>query len=350
VVHVKTKNFRLLGAALTFTLAVGGLAACGSDDSGDSGDSGSSGGLTDVTVMAFPGQSYRLPFLAADQEGFFKNHGISFKFIDQPSNITGTQGMAATKAQVGFLSTTTQVQGAQAGQTYPFFCGGIDVLQTTLIADTDSDLPSTSDGATWQEVLQALKGKKIGIQTPVGSGLQILFAAALEEAGVSSDDVTFVNLGGVPTTVQAALQKGSVDVAQINPPGTQLLQTQGYGKPLIYMADGPDVYKNYFGSGPVLDPAWLKDNPDVAKEFCAAFQEGLAWVQDPANADDAAAILSKDTAIPEDVAKLVVTDTFGDFIPELDNDTMQATFDGYVDLGIAKPDPAPTTDDLVVTP
>ena len=45
-----------------------------------------------------------------------------------------------------------------------------------------------------------------------------------------------------------------------------------------------------------------------------------------------------------------VTDTFGDFIPELDVDAMQTTFDTYVDLGIAKADPAPTTDELVVTP
>ena len=29
---------------------------------------------------------------------------------------------------------------------------------------------------------------------------------------------------------------------------------------------------------------------------------------------------------------------------------MQTTFDGFVDLGIAKPDPKPTTDQLVVHP
>jgi hypothetical protein len=29
---------------------------------------------------------------------------------------------------------------------------------------------------------------------------------------------------------------------------------------------------------------------------------------------------------------------------------MQETFDTYVDLGIAQPDPAPTTDELVVSP
>ena len=87
------------------------------------------------------------------------------------------------------------------------------MLQTTLIADTNSDLRSIDDGSTWQEVLQGLKGKKIGIQTPVGSGLQILFSAALKEAGLSDSDVTYVNLGGTPTTVQAALANGRIDVA-----------------------------------------------------------------------------------------------------------------------------------------
>lgn len=342
-----TRNRRIAGAMLTVTLLAGGLAACGSDDA--EADS-SSDGPVELTLMAYPGQSYRLPLLAADKEGFFEDHGVSLKFVDQPNNLTGTQGMAATKANFGFLSTTTAVQGFQAGQTYPFVCGGIAVLQTTLIADTDSDLPSTDDGASWQEVLQALKGKTIGIQTPVGSGLQILFSAALEEAGLSEDDVTLVNLGGTPTTVQAALQKGSVDVAQINPPGTQLLETQGYGKPLIYMPEGPEIYANNWGSGLVVDPAWFEDNKETVGDFCEAYQEGLAWVQDEGNADAAASLLAADSGVPEDAAKLVVTDTFGDFVGEMDEDAMQATFDQFVDLGIAQPDPAPTTEDLVVQP
>lgn len=342
---MKTRNWRLAGAMMTMILAAGGLTACGSGST--SSASNTSGGLSDVTVMAFPGQSYRLPFLVADQEGFFKNHGISFKFVDQPNNLTGTQGMAATKAQVGVLSTTTQVQGAQAGQTYPFFCGGINVLQTTLIANTGSTLPSMSDGASWQQVLQALKGKKIGIQTPVGSGLQILFAAALKEAGLGPNDVTYVNLGGTPTTVEAALKNGSVDVAQVNPPGTQLLQTQKFGKPLIYLPDGPSVYKDYYGSGLVADPNWLKDNASTAKQFCDAYTEGLNWLKKPANANQAATILSKDSGVPQDASKLVVTDTFSDFSIGLNNATMQKTFDAYVNLGIAKPSPKPTTATLV---
>jgi len=333
---------------VTVTLLAGGLAACGS--SGGSSASGNSKAPTTVSVMAYPGQSYRLPFLAAEKEGFFKDHGISFKFVSQPNNLTGTQGMAATKAEVGYLSTTTEVQGSQAGQTYPFFCGGIKVLQTTLIADTKSKLPSMADGASWQDVLRALKGKKIGIQTPVGSGLQILFAAALKEAGLGPNDVTYVNLGGTPTTVEAALKNGSVDVAQINPPGTQLLQTKKYGKQLIYMPDGPDVYKTYYGSGMVGNPTWLKDHPDTAKAFCDAYAEGLKWVQDSANTEEAATMLSKDTGVEADAAKLVVTDTFGDFSAELDDATMQKTFDAYVDLGIAKAEPKPKTDDLVARP
>lgn len=345
---MQIRNRRLIGAMLTTISLAGGLAACGSDD--DSSASGSSGGLSEVTVMGYPGQSYRLPFLAADQEGFFKDHGISFKFVDQPNNLTGTQGMAATKANVGFVSTITQVQGAQAGQTYPFFCGGIKVLQTTLIADTNSDLPAMSDGASWQEVLRSLKGKKIGIQTPVGSGLQILFSSALKEAGLNDDDVTYVNLGGTPTTVQAALKNGSVDVAQINPPGTQLLQTQNYGKPLIYMPDGPNVYKDYYGSGMIGNPQWLSSDSDTAKQFCDAYGEGLKWVQDPGNTDAAASMLAKDSGVPEDAAKLVVKDTFDDFSTALDDATMQKTFNAYVDLGIAKPQPKLTSDDLVVHP
>jgi NitT/TauT family transport system substrate-binding protein len=95
-------------------------------------------------------------------------------------------------------------------------------------AKNGSDLPSTSQGATWQQVMKSLDGKTIRIQTPVGSGLQLIFAEALREAGVTN--VTYVNLGGGNDVTLAALNNGSVDVAQVNPTGTQRVQADNSAK------------------------------------------------------------------------------------------------------------------------
>ena len=335
-------NRRWLAAVGAGACALALVSACGSSDSGSNT---SADGTQTVKVMMFPGQAYRLEPLVAQEKGMLADHGIKMEITEQPATLQGIQGLLATKSDVGQVTVGTLGQGVQAGNDAQFFCGGIDVIQTTLIAPPDSDLPSTDDGATWQEVLQSLKGKKIGIQTPVGSGLQLIFAAALKEAGVT--DVTYVNLGGAPTGTIAALQKGAVDVAQANPPTTQFFAQSGQVKPLLYMPDGPTVYKDYYGSGWVAPTKWLEDNPDLAKNFCAAMSEALTFIKDPANKDAASKIFQQDTKQDAATSDAVVEQAFEDFSTDLDKSGLEKTFSAYVDLGIFKKSPALSYSDLV---
>jgi ABC-type nitrate/sulfonate/bicarbonate transport system substrate-binding protein len=332
------------GAVALGLAVLAATAACGSDDTSEA-SSGSDGGLTTVKVMMFPGQGYRLEPLVAEDQGFFKDRGIKMEIVDQPPTLQGVQGLMATKSDVSQLTVGTLGQGVQGGNDAKFFCGGINVLQTSLMVPTDSKLPSVEDGATWEEVLQSLEGKKVGVQTPVGSALQLIFAAALKEAGVT--DVTYVNLGGAPTGTIAALENGSVDVAQTNPPTTQYFQETKAAKPILYMSDGPKVYADYYGSGWASPTAWLDENPDLASDFCAAMKESLAYIQDPANKDSLAALFAKDTGLKESTALLVLDEAYDDYATELDESTLQETMEAYHDLGIFKPTPEMSTDVLV---
>jgi ABC-type nitrate/sulfonate/bicarbonate transport system substrate-binding protein len=320
-----------------------GAAACGDSKAAGTPSEGKQGGT--LKVMMFPGQAYRLPVLVARDRGLFKKRGITLEITEQPTNLQGMQGLQATGSDIGQVSVATLGQGYQAGTKGKYFCGGLNTIQTTLMAPNGSDLPSTADGASWQEVLKALKGKKIGIQTPVGSGVQLLFAAALKEAGVT--DVTYVNIGTDPATVVAALGNRSVDVAQIAPTGTQYMQDRKAGKPLVYLPDGPSTYKDLYGSAWVAPDRFLKQRPDAAKAFCDVMGEALDLIKDPANSTANAAILAKDTGISEKVAKLVVDQTYDDHSTELDRNRLTTTFERYVELGILKADPKPSYDTLV---
>ncbi|MEY9211786.1 ABC transporter substrate-binding protein [Thermobifida halotolerans] len=328
-----------LASAALLAVAVGAT-ACGGEDTAE----GAEGNET-VRVMMFPAQSYRLPVMIAEQEGMFEQRGIKLEVTEQPANLQGMQGLEATDSDVGIVTVGTLGQGWQAGDPGFFFCGGISVLQTTLMAPVDSDLPSTEEGATWQEVLQALEGKKIGIQTPVGSGLQKIFAAALAEAGV--EDVTYVNLGGGSSAAIAAIDNGSVDVAQFNPTGTQYVLESESGKPLLYMPEGPAAYKDYYGSGWVAPPEFVEERPETAAAFCETIDEALEFIQDPANRETSLDLLAEDTGVTRPVAELVLDQTYGDFSTELDRERLDTTFDAYVELGILEADPEPSYDSLV---
>lgn len=336
------KRFRagLVGTSL----AALALSACGGGD-GESTSSGESGELETVRVMMFPAQGYRMQPLVAHEKGIFEEHGIKMEITEQPATLQGIQGLEATKSHVGQVTVGTLGQGVQAGDDAKFFCGGIDVLQTMLMTAPDSQLPSTEDGATWQEVLQSLEGKKIGIQTPVGSGLQLIFAAALEEAGVT--DVTYVNLGGAASGTIAALQNGSVDVAQTNPPTTQFFQETGQAKPLLYMSEGPTTYKDYYGSAWVAPTSWLEEEPELAEAFCDAMEESLDYIKDPANNEEIVDIFVEDSGLEKATVELLVDQAYGDFSTELPRESLEKTIEGYTDLGIFKPTPELSYDVLV---
>lgn len=331
--------------AVTTAVAMAVLAsACGSKKpSADSG--GKNGSAESVQVMMFPGQSYRLPVMIGEQQGFFAKHGVKISIVAQPNNLQGAQAMIATRSQVGDLSTATLAQGVENGSPVAFFCGGINVLQTTLFAKNGSSLPSTSQGASWQAVLKSLDGKKVGVQTPVGSGLQLLFAAALKEAGVTN--VTYVNVGGGNNVTLAALNRGSVDVAQVNPTGTQAIEDANSAKPLMYMpSQGPEAYKLY-GSAWAGQTAWLKSHPDTAKGFCAAMNEAVAFIKNPANAAVSTKALAADTGLSSSVAARVVKETYGDYSVGLPKDVLTNTFRFYKQIGITKTDMSGEFDKLV---
>lgn len=340
-----TRRFKsrlvLAVAAVTATALV---TACGNSDDGSKT---TSEGLHKVQVMMFPGQSYRLPVVVAQEQGYFKDHGVEISIVAQPNNLQGAQAMLATKSEVGQLSTPTLAQGVENGSPVAFFCGGINVLQTTLAAKKGSSLPSTDEGASWQEVLKSLDGKKVGVQTPVGSGLQLLFAAALKEAGV--EDVTYINVGGGNDVTLAAINNGSVEVAQVNPTGTQKFEVDESVKPLLYMSTGPEAYKLY-GSAWTGQTRWIKENPEAASGFCDAIEDALTWIKDPANADAAAQALSKDTKVDPAVAALVVKDVYKDYSTELPEDVLKKTFGKYQEYGITKSDLSSKYDQLVQVP
>ena len=313
------------------------VAACSSSKNNSSGSNsgaasgGSGGGTTSVQVMMFPGQAYRLPVLIADKQGFFAKNGVKISVVAQPNNLQGAQAMVATKSDIGQLSTPTLAQGVENHAPVAFFCGGINYLQTSLIAKNGSSINPGSG----VDVLKQLDGKKVGVQTPVGSGLQLLFAAALKDAGVKN--VTYVNVGGGNNITLAALDKGSVDVAQVNPPGLQAITVAKSAKVLTYLpaAGGPAAYQLY-GSAWTGQTSFLKAHPAAAKGFCTAIGQALDYIK--SNADAAAQVLADDTKAPLPIAQEVVKTVYADFSTDLPKDTLQKTFDFYKQIGITKTD------------
>lgn len=335
---------KFVAAALAASLLA--TASCSSSNDGDIGGSGETSGPVEVQLMMYPGVAYRLPVMIAQEKGWFAEEGIELTIINQPDNLPGGQAMESTDSNIGQFSIATLAQAAQAGLDMKVFCGHISEVQSFIMANIDTDLPSTADGATPSEVLAALSGKTLGVQVPVGAGFQLITASAIESAGGS--DITYVNVGGSNATTGAALDNGSVDAAIASPPGAQFLIAEGKQKVLAYLPDGgPEEYSEWYGSAWGAPTSWLESNPEAAEGFCRAVQKGMDFIKDPSNLDESVAALIDDTGLPENIATDVVATQYAPYDTKLDKDVMTKTLEGYVKAGILATDPAINWDTFV---
>jgi ABC-type nitrate/sulfonate/bicarbonate transport system substrate-binding protein len=141
--------------------------------------------------------------------------------------------------------------------------------------------------------LKELKGKTIAI-----GGLtditRLYFDRMLEPNGVKWGEYDPIIVGST-TGRLAALKSGAVAATMLLPPYSFRAEAEGFnnvGLAVDYAADLPFT-------ATVLSIPWAQKHPDQARGISAAFDEGLAWLNEPANKEEAIAILVK-SGLPED--------------------------------------------------
>ena len=141
--------------------------------------------------------------------------------------------------------------------------------------------------------LKELKGKTVAI-----GGLtditRLYFDRMLEPNGVKWGDYDPIVVGST-TGRMGALQSGAVAATMLLPPYSFRVEAAGYnniGLAVDYAADLPFTAS-------VLSLSWAAKHPDLAHGINDAFDEGFAWLNDPANKEEAIAILVK-TGLPDD--------------------------------------------------
>jgi ABC-type nitrate/sulfonate/bicarbonate transport system substrate-binding protein len=328
--HV-SRNKNLVGVLLGGMLVLSGFStAAGSGEQE----------LQTVQAMTFPGQAYRGPILIADDQGFFAARGIQVETVPQPANVSGIQGLEATGSDVGYFSVPTLTQAVQAGTDVVFICGNISVYEPSLMAAADSDLPSVDEGATAEEVFTALaevEDLTIGVQTPIGSGLQLFSQQAFENHGI--EGATYIATGTQGPIILAALDNGDVDVAMVSPTATQQMLVDGTVRRLMYMpAVVPEL--QLYGSAIGALRSWAEENPELARGYCDAIAEATEFILDPANADVVDPILMEDAGISEEVVALVKEESYPEYSIDIPEDVYNDTVQTYIDLGVMEPEPA----------
>lgn len=217
------------------------------------------------------------PVYVAEAKGFFAKHHLAVRSsVISPSTITGS--LIGGAVDVGLIPAYQLVLAVQKGANLVAFGQGLDPAPYYLMVP-----PSIKTFAD-------LKGKTIAAATP-RDVYTIVLQDILRKGGLDPDkDVHFL-YGNNSNQRMAALLNGAIQAALQIPPETGVLEDKGFHS----LAFFPDYYKKLTLSLRAVRKDWAEKNADHMRTYMRALAEASAWIDDPANKQEAIDILVKAT-------------------------------------------------------
>ena len=208
-----------------------------------------------------------LPLWIAEEQGIFKKHGVEAQTVLIRGGPTMLASLVAGDVQVSFTTGVPFLGAAAQGNQFKMLSCISDKNSWKLIAQPD--IKKADD----------LRGKRIGVQTIVGS-TWMNSMLALEVLGLEPkrDHINFVPTGD-PVTMGKAIETHRIDAAVLDP--TTSRQLVGKGFSLLV-----DLYKAnvYFpGLGIGVTRAYLDQHVPLVEKVVTALTESVAFVLQPGN-------------------------------------------------------------------
>jgi NitT/TauT family transport system substrate-binding protein len=200
-----------------------------------------------------------LPFVIAEEKGFFKNEGINGLVVIM-QNAVVVNGVVARNVDYG--GTFSNFVGAALS--------GLPVRIVMSVMDGSDHYLVT--GPKIKRV-EDLKGKKFGISsfggTPHSEGIMIL-----RKYGMNAEkDVTFLQIGG-SSSRYAALESGAVDAVMLVPPFNNFATKRGFNQLLSF-----NEVMNIPLGGLSVHNQKIKDKPDEIVKMIKAVLRATDYIR-----------------------------------------------------------------------
>jgi NitT/TauT family transport system substrate-binding protein len=238
----------------------------------------------DNTIVVASGASTVTDFddYVAQEKGFYKRHHVKTKYLKTQTAAQATQLLATGEADIGR--------------------GIADAIQANVATDRKLDYISVADMLTrpphvlmtdGTKSFAEIRSRKIGISSPTDN-TTIVTEGLLEGKSIDPERANLIPAGGTSSRL-AAMQSGGITATLLLPPANFKavkeagLTSVGSVPELL----GPDW--GYSFTSIIVDRRWAELNRDLLVRFLQARDEALRWLADPANKQEAIAILEKYT-------------------------------------------------------
>lgn len=265
---------RVAAVAVAATLALSACASGGASSDSSSGD-------TAVTMATQPWLGYG-PWYIADEKGYFADEGV---------DVTLTNFMTDADMTAAFAAGRVQFANAASHSALKFIEQGLDVTIILML-----DASQTADAILVDSSIQSvadLKGTSIAFEE--GSVSNLLLGYALEENGMSLDDITPVPMG--PSEAATALIGGSVSAAVTYEPYISEAEANSDDFHTLFTAAEKE---GLISDVLVVDNKFLKENPDVVQSVVNAWGPAIDFYK--SDTDEAREIIA--TNVGSDVDAL----------------------------------------------
>ena len=265
---------------ILMTLAVG---ACGSGSGG-----AADGEVAQIRVtVSNATEAYVIPWLVADEQGLFKEHGVDVtKIVAGKGGSTTLRNLISGDLAVGEVALPAVIEGKLEGLPVTAVGGGVrTAYPVDFYALSSSPVETPADAKIWA-------------YTNKGSVTQALTYMVPEAAGVDPDSIKHVAAGGVGEGI-ALLESGEVDAAVVPP--TVVAKEPGKFK---LVASSAKYLPSFQQTAITVQDSYLEDNPDVVRGVLAGYQDAVASIEK--NPDEAARLYADYAGLEQGEARKVV--------------------------------------------
>ena len=245
-------------------------------------------GAKKTDVVKYVGLKVYDPVYIAMDKGMFADENIEVEIVDTVAGgATAVEMVSSGDVQGALLSTMALINAKSAGLPV---IGVADIQSSFNQAPLEQFFVRSDSGI---KEIKDLKGKNIAINL-VKSSFHYTWIMALHDAGMTEDDVNFVQL---PFSEQLeALKRGDVDAIGLMSPYIKSAEETA-GVEELYNAC--DVFGERQFCEIFLNETWADKNADKAERFVSALVKAEKWAMN--NQNEAKQIISKYTGIDADM-------------------------------------------------
>ncbi len=268
------------------------------------------------------------PYYIAEAKGMFAAENIAVEniFVGNVSAIA--QQVTAGSLDLGNTTFEIVIQAVESGA--PIKLIGSTVIKYAFSLYGQKNIKTAAD----------LRGKSVMVPVPKND-IANFFEAWLKANGVQPSEVDII-YNGASVARYAALSTGAVAAVAVSPPLDFAADAAGLNK----LVDFGQFVKSYGFLGVFGRADWLAKNRPAAEALLRALSRATDWLYDPANREEAVALLMKETKQDHDISEktydYVVRDlqafSRGMAIPEAD---FMNVLKSFQDMGVVKDKVAP---------